>query len=78
MANPRNYVNGKTEAPQKYELRINGEPVETSNEPVSLYWKARRAVNGKPDARAEVEAISGFYCFAHFSDHILSDWERAA
>lgn len=77
MANPQNYVNGNTDAPQSYELRINGKSVEQSGNCVDLYWKARRAVNGDPDARAEVEAISGFYSFLSFLDAHLKAWERA-
>jgi hypothetical protein len=78
MTSTSNYVGGDVSAPAKYELRINGTVTETSSNVVDLYWKARWAVCGKPEARAEVEAVSGFYVNAFFSDDTLLEWERAA
>ena len=75
MADPRNYVNGKVDAPQMYELRINGAMIEQSANMPGLCWKARRAVDGT-DSHATVEAISGFGFSAIFSDALLHDWER--
>lgn len=76
--NPSHYCGGIVTEQQLYELRLNGKVVETSANNVDLYWKARRAVNGIPDAHAEVEAIKGFYACARFSDATLLDWERGA
>lgn len=62
--------------PNIYELRFNGVAIERSENVVSLYWKARRLVNGKPGF-AEVETVEGpSYVNAIFSDAILREWER--
>ena len=76
MAKADHYVGGIVDAPQNYELRINGEVIETSANNVDLYWKCRRAVNGNPGVTAEVQAISGFYSSLSFVDEHLKDWER--
>lgn len=76
MANPDNYCRGIVTTEKLFELRVNGRVVETSGNNVDLYWKARRTVNGKPDVQAEVEAVTGYYSIAGFSDATLRDWER--
>jgi hypothetical protein len=67
----------KYREPSEYVLRIDGDDVETSTNVVDLYWKARRAVWNKPDARAEVESLPGCYFVQRsFSDKYLTAQER--
>ena len=82
MKDPTHYVNRDPDAPQRYAL-CQGEfesgetEIEQSGNVVDLMWKARRWVCGHPDRRATVEAVSGFYSVAHFSDATLTGIERA-
>ncbi len=71
------HVNGDKNAPKIYALTVNGVEVDRATDtPVDLYWKARRAVNGNSDARAEVRTVSGFFVSYSFSDATLQPWER--